>query len=193
MYFVEWTWTPYPGRECGWEIGVLCLVVQSFSRFRHYVDGSANCFGNKACCTFSNAFEKATHAILLCSLDRFCENTSNSTEDAGTSACKSFDNTISDILRLVFIVIKVFSLNELIVKAQSQRSFAYAVPNLRHGSNRGHQRVCEKRLWALSEAISCLEDRPIFHPLVRLDEEVCDSCSHIADVARRVPKKITRA
>lgn len=86
MNFVEWTWIPDPRRERGREICVLCLVVQSFSRFRHYVDGSAHRFGNKTCCTFANAFEEAAHALLLCSFDRFCENASNSAQDAGASA-----------------------------------------------------------------------------------------------------------
>ena len=138
MNFIEWPWISDPGRECGREIGVLRLVVQSFSRFRHYVDGTADRFGDKTCRTFADAFEEATHAILLCSFDRFGENASNSAEDAGASAWESFDNTIPNILWLVFIVIIVFSLNELVIKAQSQRSFAYAVPDPRHCSNRSH-------------------------------------------------------
>jgi hypothetical protein len=86
MNFIEWPWISDPGRECGREIGVLRLVIQSFSRFRHYVDGTANRFCDKTCCAFTNAFEEATHAILLCSFDRFGENTSDSAEDAGASA-----------------------------------------------------------------------------------------------------------
>ena len=60
MNFIEWPWISDPGRECGREIGVLRLVVQSFSRFRHYVDGTADRFGDKTCRAFADAFEEAT-------------------------------------------------------------------------------------------------------------------------------------